>query len=230
MCGRIAQYLPSSWLEAFFHVEERLLDNVRANYNAAPTQTCLVVRVNPETGKRAIGLMKWGLVPAWSKTGKMDYATFNAKCEGVEKAASFRSAYKSRRCIVPADLYYEWKKLDESKKPAKQPYAVARADGQPLFLAGLWETWKPAGGEGGGEPLRSFTILTTTPNKRMAALHHRMPVILSPDDVALWLGEVEGDLPGLMKPCPDDWLRMWKVDSRVGNVKYNEAELIEEVA
>ena len=148
----------------------------------------------------------------------------------MEKAASFRSAYKSRRCIVPADLYYEWKKLDDSKKPAKQPYAIARSDGQPLFLAGLWETWKSAGGEGGGEPLRSFTILTTTPNKTMAQLHHRMPVILSPDDVALWLGEKEGDLPGLMKPCPDAWLRMWKVDNRVGSVKNNDAELIAEVA
>lgn len=226
MCGRIGQYLPASWLEAFFKIDERFLENVRPNYNAAPTHNLMVVSVNPESERRAISRMKWGLIPPWSKTGKMDYSTFNAKCEGVEKAASFRAPYKSRRCIVPADLFFEWKKLDDSKKPAKQPYAVARADGDPLLLAGLWETWKPTE----GEPVRSFTILTTTPNATMEFLHHRMPVILDPDDIPLWMGEVDGDLRSLMKPCPDDWLKMWKVDPRVGSVKNNDADLIKEIA
>lgn len=225
MCGRIGQYLPASWLEAFFKIDERFLENSRPNYNAAPTQDLLVVGVNPASGKRAISRMKWGLIPPWSKTGKMDYATFNAKCETVETAASFQASYKSRRGIVPADIYYEWRKLDDSKKPAKQPYAVARADGEPLFLAGLWETWKPAE----GDPVRSFTIMTTTPNPTMEFLHHRMPVILDPDRVPLWLGEVDGDHSALMRPCPDDWLKMWKVDSRVGNIRNNDATLVEPV-
>ena len=235
MCGRIGQYLPSSYLEQFFHID-RFADNVPENYNLAPTETAMVVRIDPATGKRAIAVMKWGLVPFFSKTGRMDYATFNARCEGVEKAASFRAAYKSRRCIVPADLYYEWKPLDDSKKPAKQAYAVARADGEPLLLAGLWETWKaPASAPADGpesQPLRSFTILTaaSTPGSRMAALHSRMPVILAPDTVDLWLGEREGDLAGLMKPCPDEWLKMWKVGSRVGNPRNKERSLIDEVA
>lgn len=230
MCGRIGQYLPSSYLEQFFHID-RFADNVPANYNLAPTETAMVVRIDPATGKRGITVMKWGLVPFFSKTGKMEYATFNARCEGVEKAASFRAAYKSRRCIVPADLYYEWKALDDSKKPAKQPYAIARADGEPLLLAGLWESWKPpAGAE--GEAVRSFTILTTpsAPGSKMAELHPRMPMILSPDAVDLWLGEREGDLPGLMKPCPDEWLKMWKVGSAVGNVRNKDRSLIDEVA
>jgi putative SOS response-associated peptidase YedK len=158
----------------------------------------------------------------------MECATFNAKCEGVEKAASFRDAFKARRCIVRADLYYEWKKLTPNPKGPKQPYAVARADGLPLLLAGLWETWKG----GGAEPLRTFTILTTAPiaGSKIAELHHRVPVVLSADDVAVWLGERQGDLPGLMKACPDDWLRMWKVSVRVGNVKNNDRSLIDEAA
>lgn len=231
MCGRIGQYLPSSYLEQFFHID-RFADNVPANYNLAPTESAMIVRIDPATGKRAISVMKWGLVPFFSKTGKMDYATFNARCEGVEKAASFRAAYKSRRCIVPADLYYEWKPLDDSKKPAKQAYAIARADGAPMLLAGLWESWKPPEGDSEREPVRSFTIVTTAsrPGSTMAALHSRMPVILAPEDVDLWLGEREGDLPGLMKPCPDDWLKLWKVSSRVGSPRNKERSLIEEVA
>lgn len=227
MCGRIGQYLPASYLEAFFRIDQRFRENRPPDYNAPPTRDLMVVRIDPETGKRAITVMKWGLVPFFSKTGKMDYATFNAKCEGVEKAASFRGPFKSRRCIVPADLYYEWKKLGPKPKDPRQPYAIARADGNPLCLAGLWEAWR--GGEGAA--LLSFTILTTAPlpGSRMLELHHRIPVVLAPDAVPAWLGEEQGDLTSLLQPCPDDWLKLWKVSDRVGSVKNNDRALIEEV-
>jgi putative SOS response-associated peptidase YedK len=118
------------------------LENMRETYNLGPAQHTMVVRIDPHTGKRALTMTKWGLVPPWSKTGKMEYSTIIAKSENVEKAATFRDAFKARRCFVPADNTHEWKKLDDSPKPAKQPYAIARADGLPLFLAGLWETWR----------------------------------------------------------------------------------------
>lgn len=229
MCGRIGQYLPSSYLEAFFRIDPKFVENRAPDYNAPPTRDLMVVRIDPETGKRAIAVMKWGLVPFFSKTGKMDYSTFNAKCEGVEKAASFRGPFKSRRCIVPADLYYEWKKLGPGPKDPKQPYAISRADGEPLCLAGLWDLWK--GGEGASSVL-SFTVLTTAPqpSSKMRELHHRIPVILAPDAVPTWLGEEPGDFASLMmQPCPDEWLKLWKVSDRVGSVKNNDASLIEEV-
>jgi putative SOS response-associated peptidase YedK len=227
MCGRIGQYLPSAYLEAFFRIDQRFLENREAYYNAPPTTDLMVVRIDPATGKRAIAVMKWGLVPWFSKTGKMDYSTFNAKCEGVEKAASFREPFKARRCIVPADLYYEWKKLGPTPKNGKQPYAVARADGTPLLFAGLWDAWKSPE----GNRLLSFTILTTAPlaGSKMSELHNRIPVVLAAESVPVWLGEEPGGLAPLMRPCPDEWLRMWKVSARVGNVKNNDATLIEEV-
>lgn len=227
MCGRIGQYLPASYLEKFFRIDERFLDNNPENYNLAPTQTAVVVRFDPATGKRALARMKWGLVPSWSKSGKMDYSTFNAKSEGVEKAASFRAAFKARRCVVPVSNFYEWKKLTLEAKAAKQAYAIARADREPLCLAGLWEVWKGSAEEG---PITTFTILTTTPNPKMADLHNRMPVILSPEAVSTWLGEKAGDMAALLAPCPSEWLRVWKVGARVGNVRNNDPALLDEVA
>jgi putative SOS response-associated peptidase YedK len=224
MCGRFAQKLPSHLLLDLYKVIP-FKPNVKPNYNVAPTQTVMVVKADPEKKQREVELMKWGLVPSWSKTGKMDFSSINARSETVATSAVYRSAFKSRRCIVPADSFYEWKKLGEGPKPAKQPYAIARADGAPLSLAGLWEGWKnPA-----GEWQHTFSILTTTPNETMADIHTRMPVILDLKDVPLWLGEVEGDHAALLKPCPASWLKTWKVSADVGNVKNNHEKLLDPV-
>ncbi len=228
MCGRFAQKLPSHLLLDLFKTMP-LRANVKPSWNVAPTDTVMVVRATAgEAGTRTMtreaDLMKWGLVPSWSKTGKMEFPTINAKSETAATSAVFRNAFKSRRCVVPADAFYEWQKLG-GPKAAKQPWAVARADGQPLSLAGLWEGWKNAEGQW----LRSFTILTTTPNEAMAAIHTRMPVILDMKDVPLWLGEVDGDHASLLKPCPATWLRMWKVSAAVGSVKNNDESLFEPV-
>jgi putative SOS response-associated peptidase YedK len=166
-------------------------------------------------------------VPPWSKTGKMEFPTINAKSETAATSAVFRNAFRSRRCVVPADAFYEWQKLGSGPKPAKQspkqPWAIARADGQPLSLAGLWDGWKSPTGEW----LHTFTIMTTTPNETMAAIHNRMPVILDMRDVPLWLGESEGDHASLLKPCPAAWLKTWKVSAAVGSVKNNDESLLE---
>jgi putative SOS response-associated peptidase YedK len=221
MCGRFAQKLPSHMLLDMYRIIP-FESNAAPSYNVAPTDPAIVVRVNRDKTAREAEIMKWGLIPSWSKTGKMDAATFNARCETAASAAIFRNAFKSRHCIVPADAFYEWQKLDAK---TRQPYAIGRADGRPLSLAGLWDGWKDAQGKW----LHSFTILTTTPNSLMAGIHNRMPVILDEKDYAVWLGEVEGDAAALMTPCPAEWLRVWKVSARVGNVKNNDADLLEPV-
>ena len=221
MCGRFAQKLPSHMLLDMYRIIP-FESNTQPNYNVAPTDPAIVVRANPKTGQREAELMKWGLVPSWSKTGKMDFSSINAKCETAATSATYRNAFKSRRCIVPADAFYEWKKLDAK---TRQPYAIGRADGQPLSLAGLWEGWKNPEGKW----LHTFTILTTTPNSLLAEIHNRMPVILDEKDYAVWLGEADGDAAALMTPCPVEWLKVWKVSARVGNVRNKDADLLDPV-
>jgi len=224
MCGRFAQKLPSHLLLDLFKTAP-FRANVKPSYNVAPTDSVMVVRTTRDKTAREIELMKWGLVPTWSKTGKMEFSSINAKSETAATAAIFRNAFKARRCVVPADAFFEWQKLGTGPKPAKQPYAIARADGQPLSLAGLWDGWKNPDGQW----LHTFTIMTTAPNETMAAIHNRMPVILDMTDVPLWLGEVKGDHASLLKPCPASWLKTWKVSAEVGNVKNNYESLLEPV-
>jgi len=224
VCGRFAQKLPSHLLLDLFKTAPFRV-NVKPSWNVAPTDPVMVVRAGADKTGREIELMKWGLVPPWSKTGKMEFSSINAKSETAATSAFYRNAFKSRRCVVPADAYYECQKLGEGPKPAKQPHAIARADGALLAMAGLWEGWKnPA-----GDWLHTFTIMTTAPNEATAPIHNRMPVILDMGDVPLWLGEVEGDHARLLKPCPASWLRTWKVSAAVGSVKNNDESLLEPV-
>ena len=173
-----------------------------------------------------LDLMRWGLVPYWAKNIKVGFSTINAMAETIDTKPVFREAFRRRRCLVPVEAYYEWKKLDAK---TKQPYAFALTEGGFMALAGLWETWKsPA-----GEVVRSFTIATTAPNALAAEIHNRMPAILPSAAWPAWLGEEEAGaaaLKGLLAPYPADGMRAWPVSSRVGNVKNNDASLIEPVA
>jgi putative SOS response-associated peptidase YedK len=184
-----------------------------------------VVRYDTRTGERSLDVMRWGLVPFWAKDIKVGFANINAKAEGIERRPAFREAFQQRRCLVPVDNFYEWKKTGVGK----QPYAVARADRGLMALAGLWETWRsPA-----GERLRSFAIIPTRPNELCAELHNRMPVILGPETWPAWLGEEPADaarLKALLAPYPSDEMTCWPVSTRVGNVKNNDASLIEPIA
>ena len=145
------------------------------DYNVAPQSTQPVVRLNAETGKPEFGLMRWGLVPYWAKDAKVGYTTINARSEEVAAKPLYREAFKKRRCLVPADAFYEWQRIGAK---TKQPFAFGMRSGEPYAFAGLWERWKPKE----GEPLETFTILTTDPNELAEPVHNRMPVILKPQD------------------------------------------------
>ena len=142
-------------------------------YNAAPQSTQPVVRLNNETGKREFALMRWGLVPYWAKDAKVGYSTINARAEEVADKPLYRDALKRRRCLIPADAFYEWQRINEK---TKRPFAFGMQSGEPYAFAGLWERWKPKE----GDPLETFTILTTDPNELAEPVHNRMPVILEP--------------------------------------------------
>jgi putative SOS response-associated peptidase YedK len=143
---------------------------------------------------------------------------FNARAETLKEKPAFRAALAKRRCLIPADAFYEWK----AGSTPKQPYAIKLAAGGPFCFAGLWENWKRPDGTW----LRSCSIITTGANRAMAALHHRMPVILAPEDYALWLGESDGNSDALLRPCPDQWLEIYPVDPKVGKVANDDPSLL----
>jgi putative SOS response-associated peptidase YedK len=225
MCGRARLSTDVSELKLVFKIPpEEPLPNVAASWNVAPTDPVPIVRRDTKTGGRRLEVMRWGLVPYWAKDIKVGYSTFNAKAEGIEERPAFREPFRRRRCLVPFDSFYEWKK----RGAERQPYAVAHKDGSILAMAGLWDSWRSPQ----GETVRSFTVVTTTPNALLAELHDRMPVILPPARWGKWLGEEPGELAelkALLEPCPSEELVIWAVDKRVGSVKNNDPSLIEPV-
>ncbi len=176
MCGRFALIVDASVLADVFEVEAPL--DLKPRYNIAPTQTVVVVRER-ETSRREFASTRWGLIPSWAKDAKMGARMINARAETVAEKPSFRSAVKSRRCLIPASGFYEWITTDAGK----QPHFIRFEDGLPFAFAGLWERWS----KGDGGPVDTCTIITTTPNALMEKLHHRMPVILPPDIFDEWL-------------------------------------------
>jgi putative SOS response-associated peptidase YedK len=164
--------------------------------------------------------LRWGLIPYWAKDKSIGPRCINAMAETVASKPAFREAFQRRRCIVPADFFYEWQKTPNGK----QPYAIGLADGRPMAFAGLWERWNPA-----GTSLQTFAILTGPPNALCAPIHNRMPVILSPEAWSRWLGEEDADaneLLALLRPYPAKLMRAYPVGSRVGNVRNNDADLL----
>ncbi|MEQ8826522.1 MAG: SOS response-associated peptidase [Parvibaculum sp.] len=219
MCGRFTQLY--SWAEV--HVQYNLIipdpiPNLESRYNVAPTQRIdIVVQDN---GGRALSWARWGLVPFfWKKTLKeaARLSTFNAKSEEAATKPFFRAAMKARRCIVPASGFYEWRTEDGQK----QPYYITAAGGEILSFAGLWETWKDPETD---ERLVSSTIMTTAANETMRELHHRMPVILTSDQVAGWM--VDGD-QALLAPCEPGMIEFRRVSRKVNNVRNQGLELLE---
>jgi putative SOS response-associated peptidase YedK len=226
MCGRARLSSDVSEIKLVFSIPpHRPMPNIAPSWNVAPTDPLPVVRHDPRARERSLDVMRWGLVPLWAKDLKVGFANINAKAEGIEGKPAFRKAYQRRRCLVPVDNFYEWKKT----ATGKQPYAIALADRGLMALAGLWENWRsPA-----GEWVRSFAIITTTPNELCAELHDRMPVILARDNWPVWLGEDPADmaqLKALLAPSPSEELTCWPVSPRVGNVKNNDPSLIEPIA
>lgn len=227
MCGRVKLEGDFSELKIGFRIPpDHPAPNYAPSWNVAPTDKLPIVRYNPKTSARALDLMRWGLVPYWAKDIKIGFSTINAQAETVDSKPVFREAFQRRRCLVPVEAYYEWKKLGAK---TKQPYAFGLAGGGVMALAGLWETWKSPV----EELVRSFTIITTTPNELCVAVHNRMPVILPASAWPAWLGEDGADsaaeLKSLLVPYPADGMVMWPVSTRVGNVKNNDQSLIQPI-
>lgn len=194
-------------------------------YNIAPTQAVAAVRRSASTGERELAMLHWGLVPAWSKDAKMAGAMINARAETVAEKPAFRSAFASRRCLVLADGYFEWKKVGKTK----QPYYIRLRDERPFAFAGLWEAWRPLGSLEGA-PFESCTIVTTSANDLTAPLHERMPVILEPVDYDLWLDPAVTDrtrLEPLLATYPSVAMKVEPVDPRVNNVRNDDPGCVE---
>ncbi|MGW8267723.1 MAG: SOS response-associated peptidase [Longimicrobiales bacterium] len=182
MCGRYTLSVPLSNLVDAFEVSPPEFD-YRPRYNIAPTQEAPVI-AQDERGKR-MGLLRWGLIPSWAKDPGMGSRLINARSETVAQKPAFRSALRHRRCLIPADGFYEWRKVGEGKggKGSKTPFWIHRAGREPFAFAGLWERWQP----GDGPPLFTFTILTTEAAAEIRHIHPRMPVILPPGTRSDWL-------------------------------------------
>jgi putative SOS response-associated peptidase YedK len=235
MCGRFALFTPPVRLARYF--QATLGDNVdperRPSWNVAPTTQVLAVRASRETPEgpleRVITSLRWGLIPSWAKDPSTGSRLFNARGESVANKPSFRSAFKSRRVIIPADGFYEWHKQNSG---AKQPHFFTRADGEPLALAGVAESWWDKNDEE-APPIRSCSIITTSGGPDMDGIHDRMPVILNPDVFDLWLDpdmEDPSELTSLLRPAPTGTIVHRPVSSRVGSVRNNDAELIEAIS
>jgi putative SOS response-associated peptidase YedK len=232
MCGRIMQRAPllpglQSELGA---TEETLAGAWTVHNNGAPGQSHWVIRRERNGSRNLRDLLQWGLVPNWVPDPGNWPKPINAKCETIRSNGSFRDAYRTRRCLVPIDLFFEWHKiLGTDGKPVKgrkQPYAIAMADGQPFALAGLWESWTD---KTTGQVTRSFTIITCEANALVAGIHDRMPVILALEHYERWLANVEPDPFDLLVPYPPELMAMWPISSRVNSPGYNEPDIAEPV-
>ena len=226
MCGRYVSRTEKQRIAETFHakiIPENYDPDFAPSYNVAPQTMQPVVRLNRDTGEREIARLRWGLVPFWAKDSKISYSTINARAESLVTSPTYREALKHRRCLIPADAFYEWRQID---KKTKQPYAIALADDQMMAFAGLWERWKD---RKTGQALETYTVITTDPNELMEPFHDRMPVILSPADYERWLAPAEpSHLPlDLLKPYPDEQMKAWQVRKDVGNVKNDYPELLE---
>jgi putative SOS response-associated peptidase YedK len=217
MCGRYKLTRRKQLVEEHFDSVSGVEDwNPR--YNIAPTQHIPVIRQNPKEPIRELSLMRWGLIPSWSKDSSAAARMINARSETAGTKPAFRDALKSRRCLIPADGFYEWMRTGKSK----QPYCFELNDGELFAFAGLWDRWK----DGTGKVLETCSILTTTPNAVTAAVHDRMPVILDPDNYDLWLDPGMRDVGAaseLLKPYDARLMRCHPVSSRINHVANDDA-------
>ena len=217
-------------LAAIFDVEEVRADPLPPRYNVAPTLDVYAVALRE--GHRALGTFRWGLVPSWAKDPAIGNRMINARAEGIESKPAYRAAMTRRRCIIPADYFYEWqRRTGRDGRPAgKLPYAVHRRDGEPMAFAGLWEVWRDPS-EPDAPPLKTCVIITTDANDLMSPIHDRMPVVLGRDDWQRWLdpSTETSDAKRLLVPAPSDWFEVFPVSTRVNNVRNEGPDLLEQL-
>jgi putative SOS response-associated peptidase YedK len=222
MCGRFTLQIPPELLAEIFGLLE--IPVFPARFNITPSQQVAVIRRTAEDRNR-LDFLHWGLIPSWAKDRSIGNRMINARSETVHEKPAFRHALRYGRCIIPASGFYEWRQEGERKSPLY----VHLKDGSPLCFAGLWEHWKAPE----GEVIESCTILTTAANTLIEALHDRMPVILRPEEYALWLDREITDpeqLQQLYKPYPADRMEMWPVAPSVNSPRIDSPELIKPVS
>ena len=228
MCGRFALMTPTEQLAMLFDVPETAVEALPPSvprYNIAPTQPVAAIRLD-KNGERDFTFFHWGLIPSWAKDVSIGSRMINARSETVTEKPSFRTAFKRRRCLIPADGFYEWQKVDGGKQPMF--IRPAESEKRPFALAGLWEMWSdPDGGT-----LQSCTILTTTPNELMAPIHNRMPVIIEPEDFDLWLQPEPDPEQGLhlLRPYPAEKMSAYPVSTLVNNPRNDAPDCIQPIA
>jgi putative SOS response-associated peptidase YedK len=219
MCGRFAITLPDDAMASLFEaVPANDLPNV-PNYNVCPTVQ--VHTATSDAGIRRLRSMRWGFLPHWYKTPSDGPLLINARSETIAEKPAFRAAARERRCLIPATGFYEWTKDGDGNR---LPWYIHSSAGEVLAFAGVWQVW-----DKGGEPLVTCTIATTSANEVMSQVHHRMPVILRPEDWPLWLGEVGKGAATLMKAAPDDALSFHRVDAAVNSNRAAGSDLIKPI-
>lgn len=218
MCGRYALYGPISRNRDHFEVDD--WPDFPDRYNIAPSLSVPVIRQAPD-GRRVAGLLRWGLIPHWAKDEAIGAKLNNAGGESVAEKPSFRSAYRRRRCIVPASGFYEWQEVPGQRK---QPWYIRLKSGEPLAMGGLWESWTNPD----GEIIRSVCIITTGPNAVMSPIHDRMPVILRREDWVQWLAPNAAmeQIAPLIAPAPAETMQAWPVSRKVSSAREESPELI----
>jgi putative SOS response-associated peptidase YedK len=222
MCGRFTLNVTPDQLQLRFDAES-LTFEIEPRFNIAPGQS--IAAVIADRGERRIGQLRWGLVPFWAKDEKIGYKMINAKSETVQEKPAFKSSFLRKRCLIPADGFYEWQKTADGK----QPMRIVMKNEEIFAMAGLYDTWTAPD----GSKLHTCTVLTTKPNELMSSIHDRMPVILRREDEAIWLDREKQDaelLQSLLVPYPQEEMRAYPVHAMVGNVKNDLPACIESLA
>lgn len=222
MCGRFALTLPHEAMAQLFDAALGGALMPVPRYNICPTQN-ITVAVSRDDGRHLVA-MRWGFLPHWYKTDRDGPLLINARAETIADKPAFRAACRERRCLIPATGFYEWTKDDSGNR---LPWYIHPADAPVIAFAGIWQDWaRPGGGGGGGEVLSTCAIVTTAANEAMSAIHHRMPVSLTPDQYGLWLGEEGKGAAALMQAAPEDRFVFHRVAPRVNSNQPDDADLI----
>ena len=222
MCGRFTLTQPAHIaakfeLDNFAPVEPEFYE---PRFNVAPTQRIVVIPT--VDGQRQARRMRWGLVPSWAKDAKIGANCINARADGIASKPAFRAAFKHRRCLIPADGFYEW----QSGPQGKQPYRITLADGAMFAFAGLWERWRDPSSD---ETIESCCIVTCGTNELTAKFHNRMPAIIATEDYDTWLTGTPEEALALLEPYPAEEMRAYPVSSRVNSPRNDGAELVDEL-
>jgi len=223
MCGRFTLIAPGETIAELFQLTE--IPSLVPRYNIAPTQPVAAVRLSQSSGTRELSYFHWGLIPRWAKDTKIGSRMINARSETAAEKPSFRAAFKYRRCLVPADGFYEWRKINGGKQPVR----IQMKSGQPFAIAGLWEHWISSD----GSEIESCTLLTTEPNDLLRPVHNRMPVLLDPADFDQWLDtkSYQGDdVQQLLRPFSAGDMAFYPVSTHVNNPRNEDPLCIQPLA